>query len=233
MTEVIRNTPDLVIGLTATPFAKGMSALYSNMVNVTTTNQLIAEGFLVPLKVYAAKAADMTGAKVIAGEWAEAEIEKRGNEIIGDIVAEWQQKTAQHFGGPVKTIVFSATVAHGEELCRQFQGAGFNFQQISYKSGSDEDRKDLIEEFRKSNSSIQGLVSCEVLTKGFDVKDVMCGISARPYRKSLSSHVQQLGRVMRPAPGKTFALWLDHSGNYLRFNNDTQELFEQIGRAYV
>src|SRR3546814_10004222 len=114
-----------------------------------------------------------------------------------------------------------------------FQGAGFNFQQISYKSGSDEDRKDLIEEFRKSNSSIQGLVSCEVLTKGFDVKDVMCGISARPYRKSLSSHVQQLGRVMRPAPGKTFALWLDHSGNYLRFNNDTQELFEQIGRAYV
>src|SRR3546814_21011731 len=54
----------------------------------------------------------------------------------------------------------------------------------------------------------------------------MCGISARPYRKSLSSHVQQLGRVMRPAPGKTFALWLDHSGNYLRFHNDTQELFE-------
>src|SRR3546814_10772876 len=122
MTEVIRNTPDRVIGLSATPYAKGMSALYSNMVNVTTTNQLIAEGFLVPLKVYAAKAADMTGAKVIAGEWAEAEVEKRGNEIISDIVAEWKQKTARHFGGPVKTIVVSATVDHGDALCRQFQG---------------------------------------------------------------------------------------------------------------
>src|SRR3546814_15584494 len=104
------------------------------MVNVKTTNQLIAEGFLVPLKVYAAKAADMTGAKVIAGEWAEAEIEKRGNEIIGDIVAEWRQKTAQHFGGPVKTIVFSATVAHGGELCRRFQVPGFNFQKHIYNT---------------------------------------------------------------------------------------------------
>src|SRR3546814_19011040 len=105
-----------------------------------------------------------------------------------------------------------------------FQGAGFNFQQISYKSGSDEDRKDLIEEFRKSNSSIQGLVSCEVLTTGFDVKDVMCGILGRPYRKSLSSHVQQLGRVMRPAPGKAFALESAHSGNYLRVLTDQNRL---------
>lgn len=226
VSDFVKNTSARVIGLTATPFAKGMGALYSNMVNVTTTNKLIDEGFLVPLKAYAAKAADMTGAKIVAGEWAESEIEQRGNEIIGDIVAEWQDKTRQHFGGPAKTIVFSATVAHGEELCRQFQGAGFNFVQISYKSGSDEVRKEIIEEFRKPDSAIHGLVSCEVLTKGFDVKDVLCGISARPYRKSFSSHIQQLGRVMRPAPGKSFALWLDHSGNYLRFHRDTQELFE-------
>jgi hypothetical protein len=49
----------------------------------------------------------------------------------------------------VKTIVFSATVAHGEELCKRFQDAGFNFQQVSYKDGNDEKRRALIEEFRK------------------------------------------------------------------------------------
>src|SRR3546814_13463763 len=86
----------------------------------------------------------------------------------------FKQKTAYEMRiSDWSSDVCSSDLAHGEELCRQFQGAGFNFQQISYKSGSDEDRKDLIEEFRKSNSSIQGLVSCEVLTKGFDVKDVM------------------------------------------------------------
>jgi DNA repair protein RadD len=225
ITEYLKQTRAVVIGLTATPFTKGMGQVYSNLVNVTTMNELIDRGFLVPLKMYAARAIDVAGMKVVGGEWAEGEIERRGLEIVGDIVAEWQDKTAAHFGGPVKTVVFSATVAHGEELCRQFRAAGFNFQQISYKDGGDEDRRALIEEFRKQDSDIHGLVSCEVFTKGFDVPDVLCGISARPYRKSLSSHIQQMGRVMRSAPGKAFGLWLDHSGNAMRFREDVAEVF--------
>jgi DNA repair protein RadD len=225
ISERVKETNAVVIGLTATPFAKGMGDLYSNLVNVTTTNALIADGFLCQVKAYAAKSVDMTGAKVVAGEWQDSEIEKRGTEIIGDIVAEWVDKTRQHFGGPVKTIVFSATVTHGEEICRRFRDAGYNFQQISYHA-SEDSRKALIEEFRKADSVIHGLVSCEVFTKGFDVPDILCGISARPYRRSLSSHIQQLGRVMRPAPGKTFGLWLDHAGNYLRFYKDTADVFE-------
>lgn len=224
--EFIKSRADLrVLGLTATPFAKGLGALYTNLVNVTTTDKLVAEGHLVPLQMYAAKAVDMTGAKVVAGEWAEKEIEERGLKIIGDIVGEWIDKTTKHFGGPVKTICFSATVAHGEELCRQFNDAGFNFQQISYKDANEERRRELIEEFRKPDSQITGLVSCEVFTKGFDVPDILCGIAARPYRKSFSSHIQQLGRVMRPSPGKEYALWLCHSGNLLRFREDTFGLF--------
>lgn len=225
--ELIKNRKDLiVIGLSATPFTKGLGQIYSNVVNVTTTNKLIAEGFLVPLKIYAATAPDMSGAKIIAGEWSERDIEQRGKAIIGDIVQEWVDKTRLHFGGPAKTIVFSATVDHGEELCRQFNAAGFNFQQISYRDTNDERRRGLIAEFRRPNSEIHGLVSCEVFTKGFDVPDVMVGISARPYRKSLSSHIQQIGRVLRPAPGKEFAVWLDHAGNILRFHHDTQDVFE-------
>jgi superfamily II DNA or RNA helicase len=224
--ERIAKTKAVVLGLTATPFTKGLGNVYDSLVNVTTTNKLIEDGYLCPLKMYAAKAVDMTGAKVVAGEWAESEIEKRGTEILGDIVSEWVDKTRLNFGGPVKTIVFSATVDHGAEICKRFQEAGYNFQQVSYRDGSDQTRRELIEEFRKPDSSIHGLVSCEVFTKGFDVPDLLCGISARPYRKSLSSHIQQLGRVMRRAEGKKFGIWLDHSGNVLRFYKDTQEIFE-------
>jgi DNA repair protein RadD len=227
ISEFLEKTDAVVVGLTATPFTKGMGKVYSNLVNVATMNELIAAGYLVPLKIYAAKAIRTEGMKVVAGEWSEKEIEERGLEIIGDIVTEWQDKTRLHFGGPVKTIVFSATVDHGEELCKRFQAAGFNFQQISYKDGGDESRRALINEFRRPDSSIHGLVSCEVFTKGFDVSDVMCGISARPYRKSLSNHIQQMGRVMRKAPGKAFGLWLDHSGNVLRFRDDVEEIFER------
>jgi len=224
---LIKSMPDLkVLGLTATPFTKGLKDLYTNIVNVTTTEKLVADGHLVPVRLYAAKAIDMTGAKVVAGEWSEREIEERGRTIIGDIVGEWDDKTTKHFGGPVKTIAFSATVDHGEELCQQFNAAGFNFQQISYKDANEERRRELIAEFRKVNSEIHGLVSCEVFTKGFDVPDILCGISARPYRKSFSSHIQQLGRVMRPAPGKTEALWLCHSGNLIGFADDMFDLFK-------
>lgn len=216
-----------VIGLTATPFTKGMAEIFTNVVNSTTTNKLIDQGWLVPLKPYAAKEIDMTGAKVkFTGEWDEQEIEKRGLKIVGDIVAEWEEKTFAHFNKPEKTIVFSATVAHGDELCRMFQARGYNFQQISYKDKNNERRRELIEEFRRPDSEIVGLISCEALAKGFDVTDIKIGVGARPYRKSLSGHIQQLGRVMRSHPGKEFAVWLDHGGNLLRFMEDTQDVFE-------
>lgn len=223
---VTANPQMKVIGLSATPFTKGMGKIFTNVVNVTTTDKLIECGFLAPIKAYAAKAADMKDAPVkFNGEWEDKEVEFRAMTIVGDVVSEWIAKTSKHFGGPVKTLIFSASVAHGDELCRRFQECGFNFQQVSYKDGNDDRRRALIEEFRKSDSEIHGLISCEALAKGFDVPDVLCGVSARPYRKSLSGHIQQLGRVMRSYPGKEYALWLDHSGNFLRFFDDTQEVF--------
>jgi superfamily II DNA or RNA helicase len=216
-----------VIGLTATPFTAGMAHHWDEVVNGATVNQLLAEKWLTPLKIKACVSPDMKGAKrKFDGEYDEDDAGQRGITIIGDVVHTWDQQTRQFFGGPVKTIVFSPSVKHGEELCRQFAEAGFNFQQISYLDTSDNDRRAKIDEFKKPDSAIDGLVSCAVLTKGFDVPDVLCGISCRPYRKSFSSHIQELGRVMRIAPGKEFGLWLDHSGNCISFADDTAWLFE-------
>lgn len=225
--DYIAENPTMkVIGLSATPFTKGLGKIFTNIVNVTTTDKLIEQGFLSAVKVYAAKPIDMFGAAVkFNGEWEDKDVEYRAMTVVGDIVSEWIAKTSMHFGGPVKTLVFSASVAHGAELCRRFQESGFNFQQISYKDGNDDARKALISDFRKPDSEIVGLISCEVLGKGADFPDVRCGISARPYRKSLSGHIQQIGRVMRSHPGKDFALWLDHSNNFLRFFEDTQNIF--------
>jgi superfamily II DNA or RNA helicase len=52
----------------------------------------------------------------------------------------------------------------------------------------------LIEEFAKPDSEITGLIATDILTRGFDVPDVVFGVSARPFSKSLSSHVQQMGK---------------------------------------
>ncbi len=226
--DLIEQAPKAkVIGLTATPFTAGMADDWEGIVNSATTNQLLEMGMLTPLKIKACVSPDMTGAKKkFSGEWEEEDAGSRGITIIGDVVQTWVEQTRKHFGGPVKTIVFSPSVKHGSELCRQFADAGYNFQQISYLDGGDDERRAKIAEFRKPDSAIDGLVSCAVLTKGFDVADVMVGISCRPYRKSFSSHVQEMGRVMRIAPGKEFGLWLDHSGNSIAFADDTAWLFE-------
>lgn len=219
--------PDAVkIGLTATPFTKGMGKHWDGMVNVIPTRKLIDEGHLIQPKMYVAKSPDEAELGLSKfGEFTDESASVAGIRIVGDVRAEWISKTNEHFGGPAKTIVFSPSVAHGRELCAAFQEAGYNFQQVSYLD-DDDDRAAKIDEFRRPDSQIHGLVSCGVLTKGFDVPDCLIGISCKPYRKSLSSHMQEIGRVMRPSPGKTFALWLDHAGNLERFAVDMFDVWD-------
>lgn len=224
ISSYIESSSVRAIGLSASPFTKGLGNIYENVVCEVTTSDLVENNSLVPLRVFIAKEIDMTGAKKVAGEWSQNEATERGIKITGDIVSEWVKKTHEFFDKPEKTIVFCAGVAHGEDLQRRFNECGYNFVSITYKD-DDEYKQDVIKEFSKPDSSITGLIATDILTKGFDCPDVKIGISARPFTKSFSSHVQQMGRVMRSCHGKEFALWLDHSGNYLRFLPDWEDLY--------
>ena len=226
-TDYIHANPEVkVVGLTATPFTKGLGSIYSNVITGATTGWLVDNKWLTPLRVYIAKEIDMTGAKKVAGEWSNDVVTERGLRLVGDIVDEWVTKTTEIFGKPEKTIVFCAGVAHGAALVQKFAERGYNFISISYKD-DDEFKKAAIEDFSKPDTQIHGLIATDILTRGFDVPDVKIGVSARPFSKSLSAHVQQMGRVMRSFEGKDYALWLDHSGNYLRFRKEWDKLFTE------
>jgi len=223
----VRENPHIkVIGLTATPFTEGLGDTYTHIVGAAPTKNLIADGWLSPLRIFIAKEIDMTDAKKVAGEWSVDDVTERGMKITGDIVTEWIKKTNEVYGGPRKTVVFCSGVAHGRDLQRQFNEQGYNFKSISYLE-DDEYKREIIEDFSKPDTTIHGLIATDILTRGFDVPDVEIGVSARPFSKSFSSHVQQMGRIMRPYDGKKFGLWLDHSGNYLRFRKEWDSLFEE------
>lgn len=226
--EFIKNNPEVVVvGLSASPFTDGLDAIYAKeVVSAATTAELVSWGSLVPLRVFIAREVNMDDKKPKGGEWTVEDAADAGMKITGDVVTEWRSKCFEVFGGPRKTIVFCASVAHGADLARQFAEAGFNFVQISYQD-SDEFKAEAVKDFSRPDTEIHGLIACDILTKGFDVPDVMVGVSVRPFKKSFSSHVQQMGRVMRPYPDKKFALWLDHSGNYLRFLEDWDELYHE------
>lgn len=211
----------ITIGLSATPFSDGLGKHYDGVVNVTTTTKLTDDGFLVPFRVFAASEPDMKGAKVVAGEWTDDEAAKRSMPIVGDAVAEYLKH-----GDGAKFIAFGCNVAHCEELRRQFFAAGICCDLYTYRT-TDTERTTILREFRKPDSSIRGLISVAALSKGFDAPDVGCIIMCRPLRKSLTEHIQILGRGLRPFPGKTQCTVLDHSGNTLRFWDAMWEFFNE------
>ena len=213
------------IGLTATPFHPSMGNYFTKIVNVTTMAKLVEEGFLVPFNVFISKEVDTEGLKVTAGEWQKDELEKRALTIIGDVVSDYIRIKHEVFGErKIKAICFSAGVAHGEELVRKFAEVGVNAIQLSYKD-SDEYKQEVIENFGRPDTKIDMLVSSDLLTRGFDVVDIEHVVLARPLRKSFSSFVQQVGRGARIAPLKTECVIQCNSGNWLRFEEDWNELY--------
>lgn len=200
------------LGLSATPFRKGLKGLYGEVVNVTTTDSLVAEKWLAPLKIYCGVEI-APGGKASTGEYKLEESASNVMRLVGDILAEWEEKTEADFGGPVKTICFTNTVGDANALAERFRAAGHDFHAVGYQTPQEE-KDALIEAHRRGQ--IMGLVSCEMLQRGYDVPDILCGIDCHHWRKSLTGVIQQAGRGMRPAPGKDYCLWLDPAQNMLR-----------------
>jgi DNA repair protein RadD len=210
------------IGLTATPFTKGLGKYWDVLINAATTHQLINEGWLSPYRIFSASTPDMTGVPVVkgTGEWEEREAERRVMPIVGDCVAEYLR-----LGEGRKFIAFAVSVAHAEELKRKFMAAGIIAELYTYQQG-DAERQESVREFRKPDSYIRGLISIEALTRGFDVPDIGVLILARPLRKSLAVHIQMVGRVLRVAEDKQYATILDHAGNCSRFWHQQTEYMD-------
>ena len=164
----------------------------------------------------------MTGAKVAAGEWTDRDREERSMPIVGDCVAEYLKH-----GLGKKFICFGSTVAHCEELQRQFLAAGVQTGLYTYMGHGDE-RAEMVAEFRKPDSYLSGLISVSALAKGFDVPSVEVVIIARPLRTSLAEHCQMLGRGLRRDPDNPTkkCVVLDHAGNTVRFWDAMQTFFE-------
>lgn len=209
-----------VIGLTATPCTKGLGKYFTNVVNAATMHELTESGVLVPMRILSCTAPDMAGAETDnRGEWTHKAASEREAKIIGDVVAEW----IRH-GENRKTIAFGADIAYCNSLVGRFNEAGISAAAYTSRT-SDAECAELLEEFRKADSTVRVLVSVEKLAKGFDVPDVGCVIDARPLRKSLSTAIQMWGRGLRSAPGKTDCILLDHTRNIVRFMADFEAVY--------
>ncbi len=207
-----------VIGLSATPFRKGLGRVFGRLVVSATLAELTDQGFLVPAHCYAPSIPDLKGIKTSAdGDWAEDALAEvmGGAKIMGDVVTNWLQLAKGR-----QTVVFGCNVAHSRELARQFTEAGILAAHVD--GYMDElERAKIIKNFR--HGSIRVLCNVAVLTKGFDAPETSCVVLARP-TKSLMMHYQMMGRGLRPADGKSDCIIIDHAGNCLRNGVPTEPL---------
>ncbi len=217
-TQKVKECKGAVIGLSATPFSK-LGDYFSNLINVITMKDLVEDKILVPMKIYSCTQVNMKGAETRNGEWSDRAVAERGHDIIGDVVSDWIK-----YGEGRKTIVFGANIAHCEEMCGAFNEAGISARMFTSYT-KDEERIELLDEFKKEDSTIKLLITVEALAKGFDNPLVSCICDVRPLRKSFSTAVQMWGRMLRCSSGKENSILLDFSGNIVRFGNDFEDLY--------
>jgi DNA repair protein RadD len=196
------------VGLTATPWTKGLGELYDDLLIPTTTAELIDKGFLSPFKVFAPSHPDLRGVRTILGDYHEGQLSAVMSEakLTADIVKTWLEK-----GEDRPTLAFCVDRAHARKLADEFSEKGVSCGYVDAYTDR-RARNELAEAFR--NRLVQVVCSVGTLTTGIDW-DVRCIILARP-TKSEILYVQIIGRGLRTALGKTECLILDHSDTTLR-----------------
>jgi hypothetical protein len=125
--------------------------------------------------------------------------------VTGDAISHYQRLAAGQ-----QAIAFCCNVKHAVSVCNAFKTAGIGAQLLL---GNTPDREQVVADFASHRTRV--LVTVDVVSEGFDVPAASCAILLRP-TQSLSLYLQQVGRVLRPAPGKDAAVILDHVGNVHR-----------------
>jgi len=208
-------TPGLrVAGFTATPYRldsgrldEGPQRLFSGIAYEADTFTLIRQGFLAPLVSKATLTQlDVSGVGRRAGDYIPGELEAAVNHdaITRAAVAE----LAEYGRGRRAWLAFCAGLAHAEAVRDAVRAEGYPCETVSGETPRRE-RDRIVAAFRAGR--IRCLTSVGVLGTGFNVPEVDLVALLRPTR-STGLYVQQVGRALRCAPGKTDALILDYAG---------------------
>ena len=171
--------------------------------------ELIRQGFLVRTRVYAPVDPDLRGVETRQGDYVESQLAGRmdRDNLVGDIVSHWHK-----YGERRKTVCFAVNVAHSIHIRNEFLKSGVKAEHID--GGTPKAERDAALA-RLASGETELLCNCMVLTEGWDLPAVSCGILARPTKK-MGLYRQMIGRLLRPAPGKSNAIVLDHSGAVFR-----------------
>ena len=198
------------IGVSATPCrldGRGLKHAFDTLVSGPSVQQLIADGYLCPAKLYAPPVkADFTKLRAIGGDYPAGKLSERMNKpaITGDVIDHYKRLALDE-----KAIAFCCDTTHAESVAASFRNAGISAQTLLGTTPAAQ-RVALVDEF--AAGKVQILATVDVVSEGFDCPDAGCAILLRR-TMSEALYLQQVGRVLRPSGTKSHAVVLDHVGN--------------------
>ena len=220
--KIIKNMREInpnmiVVGLTATPYRRGIGSLLNggifdsmacDLTTPTAWRRFIADGYLVPLHAKRTEAAiDVSGVSISNGDFAEGALQEASDK--DELNKSIAREIAVAMRTRKKALVFCAGIEHAEHMAAQLNAVGVKSRALHSKLTTAE-RDDALSAFRAGRLS--AITNNNVLTTGFDDPEIdLIGMARATV--SVGLWVQMLGRGTRPSPGKEDCVVLDFAGN--------------------
>ena len=202
--------PAYVIGLTATPMAKGLSQFYNTIVKGPTTQWLINNDYLVPFRYFQAKhLGKLDKLKASGDKFTADSLTEAFDGLAGDLVSDWKELAV---GRP--TVGFFSRISHAQEACEMLKKNGIRAEHVD-GSTSDDERKRLFRGL--NNGDFDYLCNVGIVDRGTDIPNIGC-IQLATAVNSIARLIQILGRGSRKSSIHEDCIVIDHGGSIARLN---------------
>ena len=186
------------VGLTATPErgdGRPLGDIFQALVVAAHYSELIAEGHLVPARIFEP-----------------GECIKDG--LALDIVTAYQR-----YAPGTSAFVFVRSVQEAYDQAMRFRSFGWTAAVVEANTPAPE-RDELLAQFRAGH--VRVLLSVATLTEGVDVPEAQTCVLASNVGH-MSAYLQKVGRVLRPASGKSEATVIDLVGAWREHGLPTED----------
>lgn len=207
-------TPKYLIGLTATPERldrKKLDEIFGEYESKLTLKEAIEKGVISNIRCYRLISnIDLSEVRYNGKDYNYADLEKT---LIIDSRNELIVKTIKKYFSPKKDfykqgIVFCVNINHCKKLEKMLNEQGITTKAVY---GSNKSNDEIFEKYK--NKEIQFLLSCQIISEGWDCPQTEVVVMARPTLSKVL-YLQQIGRGVRNYPGKECLYVIDVVDNY-------------------
>ncbi len=207
-------TPKYLIGLTATPERldkRKIEEIFGQYETRLTLKEAIDKNVISNIRCYRLRSnIDLSQVRYNGQDYNYADLEKT---LIVDSRNELIAATVKKYFSPKKGfykqgIVFCVNVSHAKKLEKLLLEQGITAKAVY---GGNKENDHIVDRYKKKE--IQFLLSCQLISEGWDCPQTEVVVMARPTLSKVL-YLQQIGRGVRNYPGKECLYVIDVVDNY-------------------